>query len=221
MAHFVHVRANLVLLGERMEAKAILSCSRDMEEGQRLTACIEQLSREQLALKNDASTATLDADKNHQFMTQTWSRNNVFGSKVMKQWMKKSPASQAWAHSVPHFKKENAAREQLEQARGQERPADGASALSNLEARVEAKVEARHECMFQSQSNQFALIVKECKKLSSAPSTHRCTAAQVSDADTSNDKSEESNGNADNESVVEAKTNHNHRTAIEMVAACM
>ena len=120
-----------------------------MEEDQHLTAYINQLNREQLALKDAADIIISEADKNRQFMTQIWKMSDLFCEKVMKHWTKKSPASRTWAHSVPYFKKENAVREKFEQARGQDRPTDGALAISDIEVRIEARMEAKYERMFQ------------------------------------------------------------------------
>ena len=88
-------------------------------------------------------------------MTQIWSRSDLFGEKVMKDWMKREAADRKWEHSVPYFKEHNTAREKFEQARGQERPTDGALAISDLEERIKAKIAARYERL-QEQKNTIS-----------------------------------------------------------------
>ena len=138
----------------------------------------------------------------------------------MKDWMLKEPAERKWEHSTEYFKKHNTARERFEQARGQERPTDGALAISDLEERIERKMEARYERKFEEQQKQFAMIVAECsKRIDDAPTTRRCAAAQISVADTSDDESDESEDETDDESVVETKTSRTRRIKQERSAA--
>ena len=91
--YFVHAHENWVFLNETMESNAILNYNRDMEEDQHLTAYINQLNHEQLALKDNVNIIISEADKKRQFMTQTWSLSDLFDKKVMKDRMKKEAAS--------------------------------------------------------------------------------------------------------------------------------
>ena len=201
--YFEHARKNWVFLDDTMETAAIKDYSRDMEEDQHLTAYINQLNREQVSLKDDANIKIADEDKNRQFMTQVWAKSDLFGSKVMKDWMLKEPEERKWEHSTAYFKKHNTARERFEQARGQERPTDGALAVDDLEERIERKIEARYERLEASQNQAFALLVKTCEglgqRIDEAPTTRRRAAAQISVADTSDDESDD---DSDDESVV-------------------
>ena len=214
---FGHARKNWVFLDDTMETAAINNYNRDMEEDQHLTAYISQLNREQIAMKDDAGIIIANADKSRQFMTQVWAKSDLFGRKVMKDWMLKEPEERKWEHSTEYFKKHNTARERFEQARGQERPTDGAMAISDLEERIERKMEVRYERKFEEQRKEFLMIVEECNRMDDAPTTRRRAAAQISVADTSDDESDD---DSDDESVVvETKTSQTRRISRERSAA--
>ena len=221
--YFEHARKNWVFLDDTMETAAIKDYNRDMEEDQHLTAYINQLNREQQSLKDDAKINIADEDKNRQFMTQVWAKSDLFGSKVMKDWMLKEPEERKWEHSTAYFKKHNTARERFEQARGQERPTDGALAVDDLERRIEQRMQAKYDQLEESQNRAFALLVKTCegigKRIDDAPTTRRRAAAQILVADTSDDESDESEDETDDESVVETKASRTRRIKQERSTA--
>lgn len=82
--YFTNARRNWIFLDKTIEIKAIEKYKRPWEYNKHLTAFILQLNRKHTKLLNDTDIVITNADKNHNFMTQMWTRSNVFGEKVME-----------------------------------------------------------------------------------------------------------------------------------------